>query len=219
MPPTSQLQNLIRLQIPRIASGLTPSTHVQTMQLKPIHLLWPLANGPVYAHAFPFVQNQRREMTSVSTSSIDLAHIVTPVTLSTSHSKPSTGASDAPDGTLDSESQQRSTPTPTTLVSVSPTPQSSSDISSASQSTVSASTTMKPSLITPHPSLSPTSRSSSEPTMGGGVNVHMLTLNVPAIIMEHTVTTTVFVIQAPAEAWTLPIASSGINRNQDRHRQ
>lgn len=189
------------------------------MQLKPTHLLWPLANGPVYVHGFPFVQNQRRETTSISTSSIDLAHMVTPVTLSTPHSKPSTGTPNAPDGTLDSESQQRSTATPTTLVSVSPTLKPSSDISSGSQTTALASTTMKPSSITRQPSLTPTSRSSSEPTMGGGVNVHTLTLNVPAIIMEHTVTTTIFVIQAPAEPLTSPFAPSGVNHNQYRHRQ
>lgn len=169
------------------------------MPFKPIHFLWLLANGLGQAHAFPFLQNQRRETTSISTSSIDLAHIVTPVTLTTSHTNPSTGTANTPAGTLDLESQQRGTTTSTTLLSVSPTLQPSSDIFSGSQSTASWSTMMKPSSTTPDSSRTPTSGTSTGPTQGVGINVHTLTLNVPAIIVEHTVTTTAFIMQTPAE--------------------
>lgn len=187
------------------------------MPFNPIHILWLLAHGLGQAHAFPFLQNQRRETASISTSSIDLAHIVTPVTLTTSHTNPSTGTANTPDGTLEAESQQRGTTTSTTLASVSPTLLPSSAISSGYQSTASSSTIMNPSSINPDPSLTPTSRTSTGPTNGAGIDVHMLTLNVPAIIVEQTVTTTVFVMQTRAEPFNFP--ATPIRVNQDQHRQ
>lgn len=186
------------------------------MKFKPIHLLWLLANGSARVLAFPFVQRQRGKNTLISTSSIDLAHIVIPVTLTTSHPNLPTGTTNIPAGTLDSETQQRGTAPQTSLVSVSQTLQTSSDTPRASQSPGSASTTTKPSSITPRPFLTPASGTSAEPTMGTGINVHTLTLNVPAIIMEHTVTTTVFIVRAAAEPLTFSATPSGVN--QDRHR-
>lgn len=185
------------------------------MPFKPIHLLWLLANGPAKVQAFPFLQNQRRETSSVSTPSLDLANIVTPVTLTNTHTNPSTETANTPVGTLKSESQQTSTLTSATSLTVSHTPQPPSGVSSGSQSTPLASTMMETSLITPQPSLAPTSNMSSGPTMGAGIDVHTLMLTVPAIILEHTVTTTVFVIQAPAEPLTLPTPPS--NMIQDSH--
>lgn len=181
------------------------------MPFKPIHLLWLLANGLGRAHAFPFLQNQRREATSISTSGIDLAHIVTPVTLTTSHTNPSPGTANTPTSTLDSESQRRGTAISTALLSVSSTLQPLSDISRGSQSTASASTNMKPSSKAPDPSLTPTSKTSTGSTQGTGINVHTLTLNVPAIIMEHTVTTTVFIMQTPAPPLEFLATPSGVN--------
>lgn len=216
LPPSPQLQNLTRHQIPRIAPSLTARNPQHTMKFKPIHLLWLLANGPARVFAFPFVQTQRRKNTLISTSSIDLAHIVTPVTLTTSHPNLPTGTTNIPAGTLDSETQQRGTAPQTSLVSVSQTLQTSSDTPRGSQSPGSASTTTKPSSITPRPFPTPTSGTSAAPTMGTGINVHTLTLNVPAIIMEHTVTTTVFIVQATAEPLTFSATPSGVN--QDRHR-
>lgn len=181
------------------------------MPFKAIHLLWLLANGPAKVHALPFHQNQRPETTSISTSSIDLANIVTPVTLPTSHTSPFTGTTNNPADT--SKSQRRGTTTQTALLTVSPTLQTPSDVSSGSRSTASASTIMKPSSITPQPSPATPSITSTGPTTGAAVNVHTLTLNVPAIIMEHTVTTTVFVVQAPAEALTIRGTPSGVSHH------
>lgn len=215
LPPSAQLQNVIRHQIPRIAPSLTTRNPQHTMKFKPIHLL--LANGPARVLAFPFVQRQRGRNTSISTSSIDLAHIVTPVTLTASHPNLPTGTTNIPADTLDSDSQQGGTAPQTSLVSVSQTLQTSSDTPRGSQSPGSASTTTEPSSITPQPFLTPTSGTSAEATMGTGINVHTVTLNVPAIIMEHTVTTTVFIVQAAAsEPLTFSATSTGVN--QDRHR-
>lgn len=186
------------------------------MKFKPIHLLWLLVNGPVRVLAFPFVQRQRGKNTLISTSSIDLAHIVTPVTLTTPHPKVPTATTNIPAGTLDSEGQQTGTATQTSLVSVSQTLQTSSDMPRGSQSLGSASTTTKPSSITPQPFMTPTSGTSTEPTMGTGINVHTLTLNVPAIIMEHTVTTTVFIVQAATEPLTISATPSGVNHDINR---
>lgn len=219
LPPSPQLQNTIRHQIPRIASSLTARNPQHTMKFKPIHLLWLLANGPARVLAFPFVQRQRGKNTLISTSSIDLAHIVTPVTLTTSHPNLPTGTTDFPVGTLDSEDQQRGTAPQTSLVSVSQTPQTSSDTPRGSQSPGSASTTTTPFSITPQPFLTPTSGTSAEPTMGTGINVHTLTLNVPAIIMEHTVTTTVFIVQAAAEPLTFSATPSGVNHDRRRSKK
>lgn len=196
--PSPQLQNLIQHQIPRIASSLTARNPQHTMKFKPIHLLWLLANGPARVLAFPFVQRQRGKNTLISTSSIDLAHIVTPVTLTASHPNLPTGTTDIPADTLDPENQQGRTATQTSLVNVSQTLQTSSATPRDSQFPGSASTTTEPSSITPQPFLTPTSGTSAEPTMGTGINVHTLTLDVPAIIVEHTVTTTVFIVQAAA---------------------
>lgn len=214
--PPSQLQNLIRHQILRIPWSLTALSPQHTMKFKPIHLLWLLVNGPACVLAFPFVQRQRGKNALISTSSIDLAHIVTPVTLTTPHPNSPTATTNIPAGTSDSESQQRGTFSQMSLASVSQTLQTSSDMPRGSQSLGSVPTTTKPSSITPQPFMTPTSETSAEPTIGTGINVHTLTLNVPAIIMEHTVTTTVFIMQAAAEPLTFSATPSGVN--QGRHR-
>lgn len=183
------------------------------MQFKPIHLLWLWASGPTKVHTFPFLQNQQRETASAPTPSLDLANMVTPVTLTTPHTNPSTETANPPVGTLESKSQQTSTLTSATSLTASQTPQPPSSISSGSQSVASASTIMETSSITPRPSLISTSNTCPGPTVGAGIDVHTLMLTMPVIVMEHTVTTTVFVMQAPAEPLTIPGAPG------DSHRQ
>lgn len=181
------------------------------MPFKPIiHLLYLLANGPAKVHAFAFLQNQPREMASMSTSSIDLAHIVAPVTLTTMHTSSHTGTKNAQTGTLDLESHYGGMATSTTHLTVSQTLQPSNDTSPGSQSTVSASSTMNPSSTAPPPSPRPTSGPFPQPPTVVRINVQTLTSNAPVIAMEHTVITTVFVMQDLAEPLKLSTTPSGV---------